>query len=82
MVNPAPALNPVSTLSLISLTRTLSRNSHAIRQAKPTPKAAAEAIWAYRAISSPAMLPTAPAIISEIADVGPTARKRDDPASA
>ncbi len=46
MVSPAPALNPVRTLSLISLTSALSLNAQAIRQNMPTPMAAAVAISA------------------------------------
>ena len=48
--HPAPALNPVRTLSLISLTRTLSLHAQAIRQITPTPIAAPVAILLPRDI--------------------------------
>ena len=46
IVRPAPALNPTRTLSLISFTSTLSRNSQAIRLSAATVKAARLAICA------------------------------------
>ena len=82
MVNPAPALKPTRMLSLISFTSTLSRNSHASRLSAATVKAARLAICAYRCISPPAISPTVPAIIREMADVGPIASWREEPSKA
>ena len=82
IVSPAPILKPTSTLSLTSFTSTLSRSSHAIRHSAATVKAARLATCMYRSASPPAIAPTVPAIISEMADVGPTASWRDDPSSA
>jgi hypothetical protein len=82
IVSPAPALKPISTLSLISLTSTLSRNIQATRQRLPAMTAASTAISPYRTPAPPAICATVPPIMSEIAEVGPTARNRDDPTSA
>ena len=82
IVNPAPALKPTKMLSLMSLTSRLSRSSQAMRQSKATVKAARLAIWAYRCASPSAIAPTEPAIIKEMADVGPTASWREEPSSA
>ena len=82
IVSPAPALKPTRMLSLIRRTRMLSLKSQAIRQRIATAHAARLAICAYRTGSPAASDPTAPAIISEIAEVGPTASWRDDPSSA
>ena len=73
MVNPAPILNPTRMLSLMSLTSALSRNAHAIRQSMATVKPARLAIWLYRCASPSAIAPTVPAIMSEMAEVGPMA---------
>jgi hypothetical protein len=69
-------------LSLISFTNTLSWSAHAMKQRIAVANAARLAISAYRAASPPAMAPTEAAIMSEIADVGPMARCREDPRSA
>ena len=82
MVKPAPALKPTRMLSLIRRTSMLSRKIHAIRQRAATARAATLAIWAYRSGSPAASVPTVPAIISEIAEVGPTASWREAPSSA
>ena len=82
MVMPAPALKPTRMLSLISFTSTLSRSAQAMMQSTTTAKAASVAMAAYRAASPPAMAPTEAATMSEIADVGPMARCRDEPSSA
>src|SRR3954447_400014 len=82
MVSPAPALKPTRILSLTRRTRTLSLNNHAIRHSSATAHAARLAISAYFAASPPDNVPTVAAIISEIAEVGPTASWRDDPSSA
>ena len=82
MVIPAPALKPTRMLSLISFTSTLSRSAQAMTQRIAMAKAARLAISAYRAASPPAMVPTEAATMSEIADVGPMARCREDPSSA
>lgn len=82
MVSPAPALKPTRMLSLIRRTSMLSRNIHAIRQRVATATAVKLAICAYRTASPAASAPTVAAIISEIAEVGPTASCRDEPSSA
>ena len=51
-------------------------------QNNPTANAAPMAIAIYRAVSPPAISLTVAAIISEIAEVGPIARYRDEPATA
>ncbi len=60
----------------------LSRSSQAMRQSTATVKAARLAIWAYRCASPSAIAATVPAIIKEMADVGPTASWREEPSSA
>ena len=60
----------------------LSLKSHAIKQSTATANAERLAICAKRIASPPASAPTLPAIMSEIAEVGPTASWRDDPRRA
>jgi hypothetical protein len=69
-------------LSLTKRTRTLSLKSQAIRQSNPTAHAVRLAICANRIGSPAARDPTVLAIMSEIAEVGPTASWRDDPRRA
>ena len=82
MVSPAPKRKPTSTLSLISFTSTLSRAAQATRQTAATAKAVSVAIAACIAGSPPAIPVTLAPTMSEMAEVGPIARWRDDPSSA
>ncbi len=73
MVRPAPILKPTRMLSLMSFTSALKRSTQAIMQRTATVKAARLAICAYRCASPSAIAPTVAAIMSEMAEVGPTA---------
>ena len=79
MESAAPALKPVRMLSEMKLTITLSRRSQASRNRPAVSTVASAASDNSRSGSPPAICATVTPKTSEMAEVGPIARCRDDP---
>ena len=82
MLRPAPALKPSRIVSLTKLVSVLRRSAQAVTASAATRRATSDATCASRTGSPAAIGAMLAPTSSEIADVGPMARCREEPSSA